>query len=76
MYTVRQINVIVAFRSFLGSHLRRVGLAVICACEVEAGRTVLHSVEVYVQYCVLGYQYCRAIPIAKDIASTRRAVYV
>jgi hypothetical protein len=38
-------------------------------------RTVLHSVEVYVQYFVLCYLYCSAIPIAKDIAATRRAVY-
>ena len=37
MYTARQMrNVIVAFRNFLGSRLRRIGLAVVCACEMEA----------------------------------------
>jgi hypothetical protein len=36
----------------------------------------IHSVEVCVQYFVLGYLYYGAISVAKDIAATRRTVYI
>jgi hypothetical protein len=53
LYTVRQMrNVLVVFHSFLGSRLRRVGLGVVCACEMEAVCTKVYTAWKYV-YSIL-----------------------